>query len=423
MKKILFVIILAFTIGTTVSSAQQKTPKPVKLSVLVKAANLAMKNNKQQNGAENARLAALNDAEKKLLAALPRTDLSEKEKASIYLVAAQLQESKNSIENRKAYLKQKYDTVTFFSTLYNMYEHLRLCDSIDAIPHNEHVNPKFDKKTRALRLKHKQNILNGGKYYLSKTKYEECYRYLDAFCTYAECNPTDTVLLRTSYTAALCGYLTSHHDWTLKYVEDGMKAAIPEHKPILLEYKVWTYLVLKDEEAAIREMKRGIQNYPSHDYFFVNLIDVYYSERKFDEGLALTDSLIQLNSEKPLYWYTKCKLELAENDYHKCIEYADSAIVRDDKYVDAYYNKGISYLNLALIEHESACRDVGDPKCMEDRQRVLDLYEQSRLCMEMVRKLQPDKTDRWANPLYRIYMNLNMGAEFEEIDKILHAKK
>lgn len=422
MKKFLFVIIIAFTSGITYTFGQ-KTAKPVKLSTLVKAANLAIKNNKQQNGAENVRLAALNDAENKLLAALPRTDLSEKEKASIYLIAAQIEESKNSIENRKAYLKQKYDTVIFFSTLYNMYEHLRHCDSIDAQPYNDCINPKYDKKTRALRQKYRQNILNGGKFFLNKKQYEVSYQYLDAFCTYSGFQPTDTIILFTSYSACLCGYLTSHHDWTLKYVENAIKAALPEQKPILLEYKFWTYYLLKDEESALRELQRGVREYPSHDYFFVNLIDNYFSERKFDEGLALTDSLIQLDSTKPLYWYTKCKLELAENDYHKCIEFADSTIIRDSEYVDAYYNKGISFLNLALIEQESACRDIGDPKCMEDRKRFMNLYEQSRTCMEMVRKLQPEKTERWANPLYRIYMNLNMGEEFEEIDKVLHPKK
>ena len=35
------------------------------------------------------------------------------------------------------------------------------------------------------------------------------------------------------------------------------------------------------------------------------------------------------------------------------------------------------------------------------------------------RKLAPDMENRWAVPLYTIYLNLNMGKEFEEIDKIL----
>lgn len=412
MKRFLLLFLIAVVPFAATSSAEKKPVKPAKLSTLVKAANLAIKNESGQDAAE-----------KNLLAALPRTDISDKNKAYIYLLAAQLEESKNGVENRKAYLKQKYDTASFFNSLLTMYQHLRLCDSIDAVPHKGKVKIKYASKTRALRLKHKQNILSGGKFFLSKDNYDLCYQYMDQFCTYAELPKDDDLLLRTSYTAALCGYLTSKHDHTLKYIEDGLKAALPQHKPILLEHKVQTYIAMKDDASVLRELDRGVHEYPSHDYFFVHLVDIYYAERNYDKGLALADSLIALDPSKPIYWYTKSKLELAENDYYKCIEYSDSTINRDEKYVDAYYNKGISLLNLALIEHESACTDMNDPKCVEDRRRVLNLYQNAKPCMEMVRKLQPDQTERWANPLYRIYLNLNMGKEFDEIDKILHPKK
>ena len=40
--------------------------------------------------------------------------------------------------------------------------------------------------------------------------------------------------------------------------------------------------------------------------------------------------------------------------------------------------------------------------------------------MERVRQLQPENKDRWAPLLYRIYLNLNMGKEFDEMDHILN---
>jgi hypothetical protein len=43
--------------------------------------------------------------------------------------------------------------------------------------------------------------------------------------------------------------------------------------------------------------------------------------------------------------------------------------------------------------------------------------------MEMVRRLQPDRQERWASPLYRIYLNLNLGKEFVEIERVLNTKK
>ena len=39
--------------------------------------------------------------------------------------------------------------------------------------------------------------------------------------------------------------------------------------------------------------------------------------------------------------------------------------------------------------------------------------------MEQYRKMRPDDTARWAAPLYRIYLSLNMGKQFEEMDSLL----
>ena len=55
------------------------------------------------------------------------------------------------------------------------------------------------------------------------------------------------------------------------------------------------------------------------------------------------------------------------------------------------------------------------------RQKIKELYALARPPMEKVRQLQPDNLIRWAQPLYRIYLYLNMGDEFDEIDKLLKA--
>ena len=132
---------------------KDKAQKPVKMSTLYKAASNAIKNSSGQDGART-----------NLINALPRTDLKDKDRAMIYYTAARLYESVNSVENRKAYLKQQYDTALFFNSLLNMYEQLRLCDSVDAVPNaQEKVRLKYSRKTSDLRQKYKKNILNGRK--------------------------------------------------------------------------------------------------------------------------------------------------------------------------------------------------------------------------------------------------------------------
>ncbi len=411
MKKSFVILLLSACLATPFLAANKKdkAQKPVKMSTLYKAASTAIKNASGQDGART-----------NLTNALSRTDLKDKDRAEIYYTAARLYESTNSVENRKAYLKQQYDTALFFNSLLNMYEQLRLCDSTDAVPNaQERVRLRYAKKTRELRQKHIRNILNGGKFFLHKGNYAAAYGFMDAYYTYAP-NRRDTLLPKLAYQAALCGYLTSQPTHTLKYIDKAIETATRGDKPILQEYKVRTYERLNNDSARVRELLTGVSHYPEYDYFFVNLVDYFDSHHMTKEGCALADSLIRVVSDKKaIYWYTKCKMKLLENDYEACIQYADSTLLRDPSFADAHYNKGISYLNMAVIRQESACSDIKDPRFAQDRQAIRQLYASAMPCMQKVRELQPDKVDRWAPPLYRIYLFLNKGKEFDEIDKLL----
>jgi len=37
--------------------------------------------------------------------------------------------------------------------------------------------------------------------------------------------------------------------------------------------------------------------------------------------------------------------------------------------------------------------------------------------------LRPDRKDAWGLPLYTIYLNLNMGKKFDEIDELMKKQK
>ena len=80
----------------------------------------------------------------------------------------------------------------------------------------------------------------------------------------------------------------------------------------------------------------------------------------------------------------------------------------NDKMADAYYNGGTAYLNIALRM---------DPK--RHKKQIKRMYQLALPYMEKFRRLAPGEQQKWAPALYRIYFNLNMGKQFDEIDKIL----
>lgn len=413
MKRYLIILAL-FTFALSVGSADKKDKKeqPVKLRILFKTAKLALKNSNNHDAAEQG-----------LLAALPREDVDNKDRARIFYTAALLQQNLNGVHNRSAYLKQKYDTVAFFATTLRMYQHLMNCDSVDMIPNAKGVvKLKYQSDVASLMKKHRKNLLNGGIFQMKKKAYPVAFDYMDAYLKTNK-NPKDTIIPRVSYWATICAYNAKNPVNTRRYIDAAIAWADSAQKPVLQEYKARTYVWQNDEKNWLKELNTGVKRYPEHDYFFLNLLDWYNTHHQYEQGLALADSLLDVHHEKPLFWYAKSLLSLGKEDYQNCIQFSDSCIIRDKNYADAYYNKGLSFCNLALIAQQDACNDLKDPKCIEDRRVIQSLYQSARPCMEKVRQLQPENSARWASPLYRIYLNLNMGKEFDEIDAVLKKMK
>ena len=413
MKRYLIILAL-FTFALSVGSADKKDKKeqPVKLRTLFKTAKLALKNSNNHDAAEQG-----------LLAALPREDVDNKDRARIYYTAALIQQNLNGVHNRNAYLKQQYDTVAFFATTLRMYQHLMNCDSVDMIPNAKGVvKRKYQSDVASLMKKHRKNLLNGGIFQMKKKAYPVAFDYMDAYLK-TNRNPKDTIIPRVSYWATICAYNAKNPINTRRYIDAAIAWADSAQKPVLQEYKARTYVWQNDEKNWLKELNTGVKRYPEHDYFFLNLLDWYNTHHQYEQGLALADSLLDVHHEKPLFWYAKSLLSLGKEDYQHCIQFSDSCIIRDKNYADAYYNKGLSFCNLALIAQQDACNDLKDPKCIEDRRVIQSLYQSARPCMEKVRQLQPENSARWASPLYRIYLNLNMGKEFDEIDAVLKKMK
>lgn len=392
--------------------------KPVKVKTLISEAKAAIKYSKNQQ-----------NAEKNLLNVVEREDVTTEQRADIYFMASELQRSINAVENEKLYLKQPYDTLTFFSTIYGMYYYLLKCDNYDREPNFQGVvKYKYRNKGRELMKAYRSNLLNGGKFMLKHNKYAEAYSYFDMYLRSArhpmfDNEPSfsaDTLLPRVAYWATVSAYNDNQPQKALKYIDKAIAGSNESLRTSLQEYKVRCYEVLKDKEKWMATLEEGARLYPSHDYFFLNLMDEYMAEQEYDKGLALCDTMLNVVGSRGIYWFAESQIFLIRKQFDETIRTADEAIKCDSTLTDAYYNKGNAFLNKAVIFAETACNDVRDPKCREDRKKLQSLYDQARVPMEMVRRLAPNDSKRWAMPLYRIYLNLNKGNEFAEMEKILN---
>jgi tetratricopeptide (TPR) repeat protein len=137
-------------------------------------------------------------------------------------------------------------------------------------------------------------------------------------------------------------------------------------------------------------------------------MDHYTQIRQYEEALDVVDAALEADSLSELYLYAKSNVLMQLERYAESLDYTDKLLTLNDKQADAYYNGGSAYLNIALRM---------DPQ--RHKKQLKDMYQKALPYMEKYRALAPTEIQKWGPALYRIYFNLNMGKQFDEIDKIL----
>ena len=105
--------------------------------------------------------------------------------------------------------------------------------------------------------------------------------------------------------------------------------------------------------------------------------------------------------------------------YDDCIALATSIIQSDSTYSEAYYNAGAAYLAKAVEQHEKVKSDMSLAEIRNIKREEDKLMRNALPYLEHYRALNPDAVEWWGRPLYNIYLALNMGSKFEEVDRLI----
>lgn len=321
--------------------------------------------------------------------------------------------------NEKLYLHQKYDTAAFFGLtrrLYSIAEHL---DSVDMRPDKKgRVRPEYRKKHAQVLNQLRPNLYFGATKLLLSGKTEEAYDY---YATYVDTDTqplfkdyhygaTDSLVVQAAYWASYCGHKLNDSERTLKYSDiarrDTSKLAFT------LQYVCEAYLEQENDSAYIATLHEGFDIYPKSPYFFPRLADYYKSKDKNETVLSLASHGLEVDSSNTLFLLAKSIALLNMERYDECIAASREIIEINDTLPEPYYNIATCYLNQAL-----ELEQLNEPRLYRDR--LHELYANARPYMESYRRLNSADQQRWAPALYRIYLNLNMGKQFDEMDKLL----
>lgn len=404
MKKVLFSLALLFA-ACAVSFAQEKTVKEAK--------KIANGTNPDFAKAEELINQALVNPETK-------------DQAETWNVAGFIQKRRSEKEMENAYLRKPYDTIQVYNSALKMCEYFFKCDELAQIPNEKgKIKNKYRKSNSAAILAERGNLINGGIEFFNKENNKEA---LACFGTYVDIamHPmfekenllqTDTILPQIAYYASLAAAKMEDYSSVLKYAPYAKEDK--EVGKYAMEFISTALKAEGDTAKWIASLQEGIQKYPDHQFFFGHLIDYYSNNNKYDEAMQFADDMLAKDPNNTFYLYVKGYLYHNMGDYENALKYYNEAIAKDPTYAEAYSNIGLIYCLQAQDFSEKATSDVNDPKYQEDQATLKSFYEKAKPYYEKARELKPEQKDLWGNGLYRVYYNLQMGPEFEEISNVM----
>ena len=342
-------------------------------------------------------------------------DSANRQNPRIYLTWYEAVERQYQAANEKLYLRQQYDTTEFFSLIRRL--HL-IAETLDTLDSKQKYRERHAEQMNLLR----RNLFAGGTWHVKKEDFDEAYRffqtYLDAahqplFSDY-HYQSSDTLMPQAGYWATYCAYklqrpdsVLCYHEWALR---DTSKAVYT------LQYLCEAYRQMADTTDLVKTLQEGFNRFPTHPYFFPRLADYYTARKDYQTVLQLTTEALKAEADNKMFLLARSVAQLNLEQYDDCLATSEHLIALDDDMSEPYLHVATVKLNQALeLEKKNQPRLY--------RKQLTQLYTDARPYMEAYRKLAPNDLQHWAPALYRIYLNLNMGKQFEEIDRLLRNYK
>lgn len=325
--------------------------------------------------------------------------------------------------NEKLYLKQKYDTAQLFNYTRQLFEVAFQYDSVETAPDKKGRRDFEFRKGHSDYLAHiRSNLYNGGIWFLNKKKYPDAYKFFDC---YIECasqpmfkqrnyGEKDKHLPTAAFYAVYSGYKMKDPKATLHHSYEALKDTV--HYNYMLQYLAETYMLEKDTARYVASLKEGFKRVPTFPYFFPRLVEYYVVRNQLDSAMTVVNEALTVVPDSDVYLAAKSNLLLEQGKLQECIEVSKKVIEVNQKLGDPYYNAGICYFNLAVEQ------DKNSHNSRKVKEQVEENYKKALPYLVKYREMEPKEQGKWAFPLYTIYLNLNMGKEFDEIDKVMKQK-
>lgn len=347
--------------------------------------------------------------------------------ANTWFVAGLIQNKLELVQAEKIFLKQAYDTVAYYRSIYDMAGYFHTADSLAHMYESHSQLYKYRRAIRKMLSPDMVNLYYGGLYYALKEKYQEAHpfftRYIESFQwpIFSQSKLGSKVpLARVAYYQVLCGYVLKKPNVITKYAPMVLAdtALTRNVLPIISD----TYHAQNDTTLWLSSLKRGLRDYRDEPFYYASLIEYYCDVKQFDKAMALVDTQMSMDTEQSSHkqaqhLYLRGLIFHKRNKLDQAIVYYKRAIQCDSAYAMAYANLGVIYsLKTVGLESQLEILSMNNPEYNQTIDKIHDLYCKAQPYYEKARELRPKSPQLWAQGLYRVYYKLNMGDKFKEVE-------
>lgn len=342
----------------------------------------------------------------------------------LYLFGIEAYQLMNDVENEKMYLKKNADTAAFFNSTLGIFEYALKCDSVERLlQHSREEKPKYRKQNNNLVKQYVQNLKVAANYYYTRKNYANAVRYYDMMMRTNSALTdgktqkifTDDEVKQSAFRHLYSCYQVGNYKSVMLYKDLALQDTL--QRCLIYEVLAKTAAQQQDTVKYMEYLYTGISKYPRHSFFFTSIADFYAHDGDYKRIVALADTLLSADSTNIVLLEGKCMALINIKQYHKAIASAEKCLHLDSTLLSSYYYIGACYCNLAgEVVLPTNINSTTYRKAYTERK---DYYTRALPYLEYFRQQAPEQKKYWAPLLYTIYLNLNKGAEFEEIDRIL----
>ncbi len=239
--------------------------------------------------------------------------------------------------NEKLYMNQKQDTAKFYDLTQRLFTIAETLDSLDARPDRKsRVDIEYRKDHAKELLKYRPNLFYACTYYIRKGNYKQAYQYGEAYMDCARqplftgyhLDSLDARMPEVAYWTTYCGYRMNDPVLTLRYRHLALRDSTRAEST--LQYMAEARRQLKDDSLYLETLREGFRRYPENSYFFPRLMDLYIANNDNQNALKTVDNALSHNGKSQLFLYAKSTVLFRMERYDESIALSDTLIALND---------------------------------------------------------------------------------------------